>query len=93
MILGQTNFSPALIISFNSALFVEINVNNLLLFFSVYSLTFSQSWFVRDGNLVFFSNIILFIISAFIFLLVFVFVPWGLGVWCFDCYYFMVHFL
>ena len=37
------------------------------LFFSVSALTVFSSWFLNDGNLVFFSDIILFIISIFIF--------------------------
>ena len=46
-------------------LFVEICINNSFVF-SIYALTVFQSWFLSDGNLVFFSDIILFNISVFI---------------------------
>ena len=45
---------------------------------------------MRDSNVVFFSLIIIFIISSFIFMLDFVLLC--LGVWCFDYYYFMFPF-
>ena len=68
LILSQTNFTPALIISFNSVmLFVEICVNNSFVFFQFLPWLFSIRWFLSDGNVVFFSGIILFIISVFIF--------------------------
>ena len=52
---------------------VEICVN-ILFIFSVSALTVFQSWFFRDGNVVFFSDKILFIIYILIFLVVLVFV-------------------
>ena len=47
-------------------LFVEICVNKSFIF-SVSALTVFQSWFLSDSNVVFFSDIILFMISIFIF--------------------------
>ena len=47
--------------------FSLIYVLIIRLFFSFSVLTVSQSWFLRDGNVIFFSDIILFIISAFLF--------------------------
>ena len=66
---SQNNFAPAYIKSLNSVmLFVRIFVNTLFTF-SVLDLTALQSWFQREGNVVFFSDIILFSISTSFFLL------------------------
>ena len=54
--------------------------------FSVSVLTVFQSWFHREVDIVFFSDIILFIISIFIFSSV-MFVPLCLAEWCFGYYY------
>ena len=51
-----------------------------------------QFWFLCDCNIDFFLDMILFIISMFIFLIVLMFVRRGLDVCCFDCYYFVVQF-
>ena len=52
--------------SFNSViLFVEIYVNSSFIF-SIFASAVFQSWFLSDGNLVFFSDIILFQVSIFI---------------------------
>ena len=57
------------VLAFNSVLlFVELCVNNLFIFSVSISIVF-QSWLLRDGNVVFFSDIILFIIPTFIFFL------------------------
>ena len=47
-------------------LFIEMCVNHSFIF-SVSALTVFQSWFLKDRNVVFFSDIIFFIISTFIF--------------------------
>ena len=47
-------------------LFVGIFINRVFTF-SVSNLTFLQSWFLREGDVVFFSDMILFMISTFIF--------------------------
>ena len=60
-ILSPTNFAPAWISSFNSVMLsIGIFVNKLF-FFSISTKTFFQSWFLRDGNVVFFSIMIFFI--------------------------------
>ena len=52
---SQTNFAPAYRKLFNSVMsFVEIFVNNSFTF-TVSDLTVLQSWFLREGNVVFFS--------------------------------------
>ena len=67
LILVQTNFSPAYISSFYSLmLFVEICINNSFIF-SVFALTIFLSWFLKESRVVFFSDIILFTVSVFIF--------------------------
>ena len=59
-IFSLTNFAPAYIKSFNSMmLFVQIFVNKSFTFL-VSNLTVLQSWFLREGNVVFFSDVILF---------------------------------
>ena len=63
LILSKTNFSPALISSFNSVMFFVKKYINNPFSFSVSTSTFFQSWFLRDCNVVFFSNVILFKIS------------------------------
>ena len=58
---SQANFTP-----FNSVmLVVELCVRNSFIF-SVSALTVLQFWFLRDGNVVFFSDIILLKFSIFI---------------------------
>ena len=66
-IFSQTNFAPAYIKSFNSVmLFVGIFVNKSFIF-SVLDWTVLQSWFLREGNGIFFLDRFLFMISTFIF--------------------------
>ena len=80
-IFSLTNFAPAYIKSLKSVmLFVGIFVNQSFTF-SVSDLPVLQSWFLREQNVVFFSDMILFIISTFIFpswliVCVFVFAVW-----------------
>ena len=53
--------------SFNSVMsFVEILINKSFTF-SVSDLTLLLSWFLSEGNILFFSEMILFMISTFIF--------------------------
>ena len=52
----------------------------LWLIFSVSALTVLKTWFFKDGYVAFFSEMILFVISIFIFLLVLVFVECGLSI-------------
>ena len=62
-----TNFASANIKSFKSVmLFVGVFVHKSFTF-SVSDLTIPQSWFLRESNEVLFSDIVLFIISSFIF--------------------------
>ena len=66
-IFSQINFALAYIKSFNSLMsFVGIIVNKSFNF-SVSDLTFHQSWFLRESNVVFFSDMILLMIFTFIF--------------------------
>ena len=68
-IFPQTNFAPAYIKSFNFVMsFVEIFVIESFTF-SVLDLTVLQSWFLREGNGVFFSNMILLMVSILVFFL------------------------
>ena len=67
LIFSRTNFAPAYIKSFNSVMsFVRIFVNKSLTF-SVSDLTVLQSWFLREGNVVFFSDMILLMASTLVF--------------------------
>ena len=60
-----TNFAPAYIKSFNSVIsFVGISVNK-----SVLDLTVLQSWFLRKGNVIFLSDMILLMVFFSFFLL------------------------
>ena len=59
---------------------------------SVSTLTVFQSWFRIDGNLVFFSDVILCIVSTFIFSSCASVFSVYLGIWCFDYYYFAFQF-
>ena len=74
-IFSQTNFAPAYIQSFNCVMsFVGIFLNKTFTF-SVSDLTVLQSWFLREGNVVFFSDMILLMGSILVFFpLVFAFV-------------------
>ena len=64
LIFSQTNFAPAHIKSFNSLIsFVGIFVNKSFTF-SVSDLTVLQSWFLREGNVIFFSDMILLMVST-----------------------------
>ena len=66
-IFSLTNFAPAYIKSLNSVMsFVGIFVNKSFTFL-VSDLTVLQSWFLREGNVVFFSCMILLMISTLIF--------------------------
>ena len=65
-IFPQTNFAPAYIKSFNSGMFVGIFVNNSFTF-SVSDLTVLQSWFLKEGNVVFFSDMILLMVYTLVF--------------------------
>ena len=66
-ILLQTNFAPAYIESFNSEMsFFGVSVNKSFTF-SVSDLTFFQTWFLREDNVIFFLDIILLMISTFVF--------------------------
>ena len=66
-IFSQTNFSPVYIKSFNSVmLFVGIFVDKSFTF-SVSDLTVLQSWFLREANVVFFSDMILLMASILVF--------------------------
>ena len=84
LIFSQANFTPAYIKLFNSVMsFVGIFVNESIIF-SVSDLTLPQSWFLREGNVIFFLEMILLMISTFtysswlnIFICVFV-VYWSL---------------
>ena len=78
MMVMIVNLALAYISSSNSVMsFVEICVNNSFIF-SVFTLILFQFWFYRDDNIVFFWDIILFIISTVIFHIVLVVVLWGL---------------
>ena len=62
-----TNFVHVYIKSFNSMMsFVGIFVNNSFTF-SVSDLTVLQSWFLREGHVVFFSDMILLMVSTLVF--------------------------
>ena len=81
----QTSFAPAQIRLFSSViLFARIIVNKSL--FLVSALTVFQSWFWREGTVVFLSEITLFIITTFL-LLGLVLVLLCLRVWYFGCYF------
>ena len=67
LIFSQTNFAPAYIKSCNSVMsFVGIFVNKSFTF-SVSDLTVLQSGFLREGNVVFFSDMILLMVSLLVF--------------------------
>ena len=66
-IFSQTNFAPVYIKSLNSVIsFVGIFVY-MSFTFSVSDLTVLQSWFPTEGNVVFFSDMILLMVSTFVF--------------------------
>ena len=78
LIFSQTNFPPAYIKSFNSVMsFVGIFVNKSFTF-SVSDSTVIQSWFLREYNVVLFSDLILLMVS------ILVFFPLG-SVFAFAC--------
>ena len=92
-IFSQINFGPAYIKLFNSVMsFVEIFINKSFTFL-VSNLTVLQSWFLSEGNVVFFSDMILLIISTFIF---FILVPMFASVYLLcigHCHVFSLEFL
>ena len=76
-IFSQINFAPVYIKSFNYVMsFVGIFVNKSFTF-SISDLTVLQSWFLREGNGVFFSGIILLMVCILIFPLESVFAVHG----------------
>ena len=86
-IFSQTNFAPANSLILWCCLLEYLSIGRLL--FSVSVLTVLQSWFLREGNVVLSSGMILFRISTFIFpswvsftVVVFaVFLPLSFSVW------------
>ena len=67
LIFSQNDFAPSYFKSFNFVMpFVEIFVNKLFTFL-VLDLTVLQSWFLRDGNVVFFSDMILLMVFTLVF--------------------------
>ena len=81
-VFSQTNFAPTYIKSFNSVMsFVGIFVKKSFTF-SVLDLTVHQSLFLREGNVIFFSDMILLMVSTLVFFL------WGQ---CLRLFFFVVH--